>query len=448
MALCVPYMGMKVRLLHLIVRAALGIERLFSYMLGSLGQRLRQVFSGIGKGLGYVLPSLFLLLYRVGKGAGSVLGGVMNPAEKRFFAITAHRYTIHVLAIVILLFTAWSSIDAETDQGIFSPDDAPLSIIAGTQEETFVEVGFEKTADDGAPSTFVLDVPDETIAEDLLVALDGAAVWSVPAPAYGAATRTAPEDYIVREGDSASSIAEQFGVSVGTILWENKLGPYDILRPGRKLVVLPVSGVSYTVGKGETLEQIAKKFSVEAERISEYNETTLAGKKLAAGVSLVIPGGRPYVAPRPVAPASAPTRLTTRTTVPKPASALPAAPEAGTRLLWPTVSHHINQYFSWRHTGIDVHGDLSTPIYAADDGVAVIVEYKKTGYGQSIVVDHGNGIRTRYGHASQIFIAQGDTVKRGQIIAMIGSTGRSTGPHLHFEVLVAGKRVNPFGYTR
>lgn len=437
---------MKVRLLHLIVRAALGIERLFSYIFGSLGQRVHQGFSSIGRGLGYFLPSLFLLLYRLGKGVGSVVGGVMNPAEKRFFAITAHRYTIHVLAVVILLFTAWSSIDAETDQGIFSPDDAPLSVIAGTQEETYVEVGFEKRTEDGTPTVFVLDVPDETIQEDLLVALDGAAVWAVPAPAYGAATRTAPEDYIVREGDTASSIAEQFGVSVGTILWENKLGPYDILRPGRKLVVLPISGVSYTVGRGETLEQIAKKFSVEIERISEYNEATLLGKKLAQGATLVIPGGRPYVAPRPVV--VAPTRLTTRTAVPKPASALPAAPEAGTRLLWPTVSHHINQYFSWRHTGLDIHGRLDSPIYASDDGVAVVVEYKRTGYGQSIVIDHGNGIRTRYGHASQIFIVQGEAVKRGQIIAMVGSTGRSTGPHLHYEVLVAGKRVNPFGYTR
>lgn len=440
---------MKVRLLHLMVRAALTVERAVFYISRALGGRQRQLLRYVSSGLGFILPSLFLLIYQIGKRARKVVRGILDPAEQQFFAITAHRYTIHVLALTIVVFTAWSSLASATEQDVFSPDDAPLSTVIGDQDETYIDAGFEELVGFGAPSPVDIDVPQSVVEEDLLLALDGAAVWATPSAPHGAFTRTKTEDYIVREGDTISSIAERFGVSAGTILWENKLGPYDVIRPGRKLVILPVSGVSYTIGKGETLEQIAKKFNVELERITEFNEEVASGKRLAVGAVLIIPGGRPFVAPRPVVkPIPAPTRLTTRQSVPKPASALPAAPEAGTRLLWPAISHHINQYYSWRHTGLDIHGDLSSPIYASDDGVAVIVEYKRTGYGQSIVLDHGNGIRTRYGHASQIFIQQGETVHRGQIIAMIGSTGRSTGPHLHYEVMIAGRRVNPFGYTR
>ena len=439
---------MKVRLLHLLVRAALTVERLFTYLGSLFGRRTRQLGRGILSSLGLLLPSVFLFIYRIGKRISRAVSGVLDPAEKRFFAITAHRYTIHVIAIAVVIFATWSSLASATEQNVFSSDNTPLSAIAGNDDETYIDSGFEKTFAEGAPQPVEIDVPQSTLEEDLLTALDGSAVWATPSAPQGAVTRTGIEEYIVRDGDTVSTIAERFGVSPGTILWENKLGPYDTIRAGRKLVVLPVSGVTYTVGKGETLESIAKKFNVDTERIAEYNEAAAEGKKLAVGMSLVIPGGRPYVAPRPIAVAPTPARLTTRQSVPKPASALPAASEAGTRLLWPTVSHHINQYFSLRHTGLDIHGDLSSPIYAADDGDAVIVEYKKTGYGQSIVLDHGNGIRTRYGHMSQIFITQGETVKRGQIIGMLGSTGRSTGPHLHFEVLVAGRRVNPFGYTR
>lgn len=437
---------MKVRLLHLLVRAALSVERLVRFIGSHLGRRTRALANGFGRSLGTALPSVFLFIYRIGKTINRVASGFLDPAEKRFFAITAHRYTIHILAFCVVFFATWSSLAFATDQDVFAEGGAPLAAVVGDEDETYIDAGFEQLLAEGAPHPFEIDVPQSVLEEDLFLALDGAAVWSTPSAPQGGVTRTGIEEYIVREGDTVSSIAERFGVSAGTILWENKMGPYDVIRPGKTLVILPVSGVTYRVARGETLEQIAKKFNVDADRIAEYNEAAIGGKKLAVGVSLVIPGGRPYIAPRPTAPASS--RSVARTSVPKPSSALPSAPKTGTRLLWPTVSHHINQYYSLRHTGLDIHGTLSTPIYASDDGVAVVVEYKKTGYGLSIVLDHGNGLRTRYAHASQIFITQGETVTRGQIIAMVGSTGRSTGPHLHYEVLVAGRRVNPFGYTR
>ncbi len=443
---------MKIRLLHAIVRAALALLRGIGYIARALSTRLGRLFNMFAVVVGAVVRTVCLVVYRIGKSFQRLVRTIVDPAEQRFFAITAHRYSTHVLMVLIVLGALTTSIRAAQGSPSETLNTTPLSVLVSDgEDELFVEQGFESRVAEGSPVPFALDVPQEVIEEELLLALDDGAVWAAPAAPGGAATRTGIEQYVVREGDTVSSIAERFGVSIGTVLWENKLGPYDVIRPGRTLTILPVSGVSYTVGRGETIGQIAAKFQIPLERIAEYNDSRKGGpeKKLAVGTVLVIPGGRPITPVRVlvVAPRVSP-RLTTRPTVLKPPSEVPTPTEAGTRLLWPTVSHHINQYFSWRHPGLDIHGDLTSPLYAADDGVAVIVEYKRTGYGQSIVIDHGNGTRTRYGHASKIFVEQGETVTRGQVIAMMGSTGRSTGPHLHFEVIVAGRRVNPFGYTR
>jgi murein DD-endopeptidase MepM/ murein hydrolase activator NlpD len=132
-----------------------------------------------------------------------------------------------------------------------------------------------------------------------------------------------------------------------------------------------------------------------------------------------------------------------------------ATPNRSTRLQWPTSGHVITQYFGvwehvsgWRvHTGLDVAGNYSSPIYAADDGI-VIYSGWHGGYGYSIDLDHGNGMVTRYGHSSKLLVKVGDYVKRGQVIAMVGTTGWSTGPHLHFEVRINNRAVNPLGYLR
>jgi murein DD-endopeptidase MepM/ murein hydrolase activator NlpD len=117
-------------------------------------------------------------------------------------------------------------------------------------------------------------------------------------------------------------------------------------------------------------------------------------------------------------------------------------------MFWPIGSKRITQYFWWRHPALDVGAPKGTPIYAADDGIVEFVKLGRTGYGQQLMVDHGNGIRTRYAHASQIIMKPGDPVKKGDVIAYVGSTGRSTGPHLHFEIFIGPRRVNPLQYIR
>ena len=121
-----------------------------------------------------------------------------------------------------------------------------------------------------------------------------------------------------------------------------------------------------------------------------------------------------------------------------------STPSTGAKFIWPTPNHKINQYFRGRiHTGVDIEGDYSSPIYAAASGSVIYAAYDLSGYGLRIIINHGNGYETLYAHASKIFVHTGDKVKQGQTIAMVGSTGRSTGTHLHYEVRTGSGFLNP-----
>lgn len=114
---------------------------------------------------------------------------------------------------------------------------------------------------------------------------------------------------------------------------------------------------------------------------------------------------------------------------------------------WPAGVRKITQYFSWRHTGLDIAGPLGTPIYAADSGT-VEIEGWGSGYGNQIVINHGGGKKTRYAHLSKFYVEKGEAVTKGQAIAAMGSTGWSTGSHLHFEVIINGTKYNPLNYIK
>lgn len=265
-----------------------------------------------------------------------------------------------------------------------------------------------------------------------------------------AAPRTQITTYTVQTGDTVSSIGRQFGISVNTILWANNLTAYSLIRPGDILTILPYSGVLYTAVSGDTVSEIASRYGVDANEILSHNDLS-GGLKI--GQKIIVPGANPISAPVQVAAsASTPSytgisairNLITPTT-PTP----PPARVTGSGMLWPTVGHNITQYFSWHHPAIDIANHIGTPIYAAADGVVLIAQGGwNGGYGNTILLDNGNGMRTRYGHASRLLVSPGDHVKKGQVIALMGSTGNSTGPHLHFEVVINGAHYNPLNYVR
>ena len=241
--------------------------------------------------------------------------------------------------------------------------------------------------------------------------------------------------YTVEPGDTVSTIAEKFNVSTNTLLWENKLGPRDYIKPGDKLTILPMSGVSHQVKKGDTIEKIATKYGADADTILEYNKLADASA-IEVDQIIIIPGG---TMPAPPKPKWQPTTSGLAFIPPS------AQASSGTKLQWPTTSHKINQYYKWRHLAIDIDGNYSSPVYAAESGRVEAVGWGR-GYGNRVIINHGDGLKTLYAHESKIFVRVGDSVQRGQTIGMIGCTGWCTGPHVHFEVSVNGRKVNPLNY--
>jgi murein DD-endopeptidase MepM/ murein hydrolase activator NlpD len=280
--------------------------------------------------------------------------------------------------------------------------------------------------------------------------------------------------YTVRRGDSLRDIAARFGVDVPTMIHSNDIPDPDNLRPNSQLRVLPVPGVEYKVEKGDTVISIAEKMGVTPQMILDYGPNRLTAEtQLKIDQMIMVPGGDPD---QPVAVAAARIEPSARSAArppekpparpeppktekskpapePKPKAAAPKppanTPKVGTgRMIWP-VRGRITQYFSGRHNGLDIAIRAGTPIHAADSGKVIWSGWRRDGLGYCVIIDHGNGLSTIYGHMlRQPPVYVGQYVSRSQVIGLIGSTGRSTGPHVHFMVKAGGGRSyrNPLAY--
>lgn len=240
-------------------------------------------------------------------------------------------------------------------------------------------------------------------------------------------------EYTVQEGDTVSTIAEKFGVDTDTIIWQNDLNSKGTIKPGQTLEILPVMGVSHKVSKGDTVYSIAKKYDTSPQGVVDFPFNSFTNDEtfeLAIGQVVIVPDGIP--------PKAAPTSPRIRQ----------VTPDAGTvvasgSFVWP-AGGTITQRFVWYHKGIDIANNAMPSILAADSGTVIVAGWPDGyGYGNRVVIDHGNGYRTLYGHLSRIYVVPGQTVARGDAIGKMGSTGRSTGIHLHFEVIRNGIYLNP-----
>lgn len=277
------------------------------------------------------------------------------------------------------------------------------------------------------------------------------------------------ENYTVENGDTLGGIAQKFGISLKTILWANNLSTRSYIKPGDTLKILPVNGLAHEVTRGQQLASIANLYDADIDKILEFNRLVDAND-IQIGQELIIPDGtkpapKPtYTTPSRTTTSSSSNNGPTRSTpsninnsiikstdesfIAQPVDT-PPPPVSTTALQWPTSWRIVTQYYSWKHTGLDIDGDYTTPIYASEAGTVIKAQGGwNGGYGTYIIIDHGDGMTTLYAHASKLFVSVGDQVTRGQSIAMVGTTGRSTGTHLHYEVRVNGSRVNPLTYTR
>jgi len=263
------------------------------------------------------------------------------------------------------------------------------------------------------------------------------------AQAQRAASRASIITYTVQPGDNVEIIAQRFGVLPSTIVWSNSEvedNP-DLLRVGQELAILPVDGILYTVKANDTLSGIAERFKVKTEDIVRSPLNNLSGgTNLVPGMQIVIPGGvKPFVA-RVVQPQAASRPAPGRRYVgPAPGFFASGA------FAWPTRGY-ISQYFRTYHRGLDIANAIGTPIAASDGGYVTYAGWSNIGYGYMVQLDHGNGFSTLYAHLSQWYVSPGQSVARGQIIGAMGSTGNSTGPHLHFEIRYGGAPQNPLLY--
>ena len=243
-------------------------------------------------------------------------------------------------------------------------------------------------------------------------------------------------NYRVAEGDTVSSIGQRFGVSIDTIVWENGLKSVDAIKPNQLLRILPVTGIRHQVRRGENIYSIAKKYQVDAQNIIDYpfnaftNDETFA---LAAGQELIIPDG---IKPKEVI-------IDTQRYVARSVAPVPGVVGEG-NFMWPT-SGHISQRYYWYHPAVDIANSANPDILASQGGTVVTAGWNGGGYGNYAIVDHGNGYRTLYAHMlnNSIVVRPGQVVKQGQKLGVMGSTGRSTGTHLHFEIITANGKRDP-----
>lgn len=262
----------------------------------------------------------------------------------------------------------------------------------------------------------------------------GLARAAVPETIIPERPRTDIITHTVAAGDTLYGIAKKYKLNAETVMFANNLerNP-DLLRLGQQLIILPVDGVYHTVTKNDTLEKIAKTYKVKPEDIIKYplNRLEARNPTITVGQKLIVPGGKKEI---PV-----PQVQIYRGPVP------PGAKKGTGRFVWPS-SGYLTQGFKPLHRAIDISLTTGAPIKAADTGYVVVAGWSDAGYGNYVVIDHGNGFQTLYAHLSRIFVKPGDVVGQGTIIGHMGSTGRSTGPHLHFEVRKGGIQLNPLSY--
>ena len=302
-------------------------------------------------------------------------------------------------------------------------------LIHNSQTIPLLESSIDPDMKNMKETPMVMIVEDEALSSDFFIGMGLESVSSGEVTVYE-----------VKPGDTLSQIAEDFDVSQNTIRWENNISGNNI-KVGQKLNILPVTGVKHIVKKGDTFSKIADKYDAELEDMLIYNGLT-KDSSLKVGDAIIVPNG------------------VIKAVAPKPSSTSPKTSSSGTQVqsgyyIRPTAGPVTSSYGPRKggfHYGVDIGNKRGTSIVAAASGTVVnVVNYCKEGvsscggrYGNYITIEHPNGTRTKYAHLQKVSVSVGQEVSQGEQIGTLGNTGRSTGPHLHFEVIKSnGSTMRP-----
>jgi len=315
----------------------------------------------------------------------------------------------------------------------FEFDETMHNLIAHSETDKFLEleemiIGKGESLSNELETKELYSAPEEELIADAILKTGSPSTFTTPQP------RSNITNYTIQSGDTISSIAQKFNISINTVLWANNLSGLSVIRPGQKLNILPTTGISHKVSKGDTISAIAKKYGVEQDKILNYNNL-VSIDQLSIGQALIVPGGEikhTYYASRRTPSVSNIFRA-------------PSSQKKSSGFIWPTAATKITQYYHWRHHGLDIGGPTGTPLYASMSGKVTRAGWG-TGYGNYVVIDHGNGKKSLYAHMSKIYVKRGQSVKQGVTIGAMGSTGWSTIARIHFESIINGRRMNIGSY--
>ena len=377
--------------------------------------------------------------------------------NKRLNFLFSNRYVVHVSIVIMALVVASTNIVQASE---IRPEDFQTKTILHDivqpeigDDEDIVETSESIKKSDkqyvDTSTSLVSNIPvieeDDSVQGNLLISEGGGALVKSNILDTKLGYTTDIREHEVKEGETASMIAEDYGISLATLQWANGLGSSTVIKPGEKLKIPPVDGVIYTIESGDTLLDVVSKRKGDIDKVRELNEIG-DDDLIAVGTTIIIPDGQPYTPPPPPTTSSSGSTSGSSgttggwTSVFNPSNQ-PSAPAASGQFGWPSASHDISQYSRWGHIAIDIRGPMGTAIYASAGGVATL--HSGGGYGNYIIVDHQNGWSTLYAHLSSYGVSNGQYVSQGQYIGGEGSTGWSTGPHLHFEIRQGGTKYNP-----
>ncbi len=364
------------------------------------------------------------------------------------------RYGTHLAALILAVIVLWAMGQFYLNEQAVELEIPQRAAQAASRGELLREVGQqEEQPEDELPA---VTLPELAATDEFSGGITRLALLYTTIPKR---PRVDVIEYEVQPGDTVFGIAERFGLKPESILWGNREVLNDdphALFAGQVLKILPVDGTYHRWSAGENFTKVAEFYGVSPEDILNWPGNLidifnfdLDDPQIAADTWLIVPGGtREFVnwGP-PIITRSDP--AVARTYGPGYCgSVFDGAVGTGT-FVWPTVSRHLSGYDfspSTNHSGIDLAGPAGNSVFAADTGVVVFAGWSNFGYGNLVVLDHGNGWQTLYAHLDAYYVFCGQSIFQSAALGTVGTTGNSSGPHLHYEMMYNGAKVNPWNF--